>query len=589
MSERAAFYARVSTARQEQEQTIGSQLASLEQEAARRGWSIPKERRYIDDGFSGTRLDRPGLDALRDAAADGLLDVVLIHCPDRLARSYIDQHVVLEELTKRGVRVHFVERPVSACPEDQLLLQMQGVIAEYERAKLIERTRRGRLHKVRSGQLLPFTCAPYGYAIERSVDTPQGVVVINEVEAAHVRAMYRWVLEEGLSARQVAKRLNQLGIRPRRARAWRVSPVYNVLTNPAYTGMAQYGKRETVEPRRPQRPGVYRKRVKSSRRLRPVEQRLSVAVPALVDEATQQKVREQLKKNWVLSPRRVQYDYLLRSLVVCGTCGRRMDCVGQRKRTDPSRHYVYYSCNYDGPPGLTRELRCRARRVRADALDALVWQGLTSWLQRPELIAVEVHAWQDRREDSAQLARDQARLEGTCRSLQGQIERLVDAYQQGAIEVAELKARRERLETALQAAQGRLASVRAQQQDGPRLEALGEELNRFAAALRVGLEELDFTGRQRLVRLLVERVVVTGEQVTVEHVVPLSGRFCPLRSVAGGGGEGPARGGAGPGAAQAGAGAVAARGEAPGWRVEQAVALAAEGGGGWLEGAAWAS
>jgi site-specific DNA recombinase len=109
MSERVALYARVSTARQEQEQAIGSQLASLEQEAARRGWSIPAERRYIDDGFSGTRLDRPGLDALRDTAAKGLLDVVLIQAPDRLARSCIDQHVVLEELSRCGVRVHFKE------------------------------------------------------------------------------------------------------------------------------------------------------------------------------------------------------------------------------------------------------------------------------------------------------------------------------------------------------------------------------------------------------------------------------------------------------------------------------------------------
>jgi site-specific DNA recombinase len=152
MSQRAAFYARVSTARQEQEQTVASQLDAIERAANAMGLTVPPERRYVDDGVSGARLDRPSLDALRDAAADGLLDIVFVYCPDRLARNYVHQHVLIEELQRRGVEVHFVEHPVSERAEDRLLVQMQGVIAEYERAKIIERTRRGRLHKVRTGQ-----------------------------------------------------------------------------------------------------------------------------------------------------------------------------------------------------------------------------------------------------------------------------------------------------------------------------------------------------------------------------------------------------------------------------------------------------
>lgn len=236
MTERAALYARVSTARQEQEKTVASQVEALTQAANAQGLSIPQEHQYIDEGFSGSRLDRPGLDRLRDAAADGLIDVALIYCPDRLARSYVHQQVVLEELQKRGVRVHFVEHPVGERAEDRLLVQMQGVIAEYERAKILERTRRGRMHKVRSGQMLPFSTAPFGYTIFRSREVPQGVVVVNEIEAEYVRAMYRWVLEEHLSARQVAKRLNAQGLRPRRARLWLASSTHVVLTNPAYTG-----------------------------------------------------------------------------------------------------------------------------------------------------------------------------------------------------------------------------------------------------------------------------------------------------------------------------------------------------------------
>src|SRR5271156_2423953 len=148
MTSRTALYARVSTARQEQEQTVSSQLEGLECAAKDLGGVIAQERRYIDDGFSGSRLDRPARDALRDAAADGLLDRVLVYCPDRLARNYVHQHVLIEELGRRGVQAHFVERPIGERAEDRLLVQMQGVIAEYERAKIMERTRRGKLHKL---------------------------------------------------------------------------------------------------------------------------------------------------------------------------------------------------------------------------------------------------------------------------------------------------------------------------------------------------------------------------------------------------------------------------------------------------------
>jgi len=134
MTQRAAIYARVSTAQQEQERTEASQVVALEEAAGAMGLTVAEAHRYIDDGVSGSRLDRPGLDALRDAAADGLIDLMLVYAPDRLARNYVHQHVLIEELEKHGVAVHFVERPIGDRAEDRLLVQMQGVIAEYERA-----------------------------------------------------------------------------------------------------------------------------------------------------------------------------------------------------------------------------------------------------------------------------------------------------------------------------------------------------------------------------------------------------------------------------------------------------------------------
>ena len=151
---RIALYARVSTERQEQEETIDSQLAQLKVLAAQKGEVVIERDIYLDDGYTGELLARPALDRLRDDARDGLLDLILIHCPDRLARRYAYQVVVIEELEKYGCEVDFVNRTIAHTPEDQMLLAMQGVIAEYERAKIMERSRRGRLFKLRSGVLV---------------------------------------------------------------------------------------------------------------------------------------------------------------------------------------------------------------------------------------------------------------------------------------------------------------------------------------------------------------------------------------------------------------------------------------------------
>jgi site-specific DNA recombinase len=527
MSRRAAWYARVSTARQEQEKTVASQLEALERATSAMGLTVPPERRYIDNGVSGSRLDRPGLDALRDAAADGLVDLVFVYCPDRLARNYVHQHVLIEELNRRGVEVHFVEHPVTERAEDRLLVQMQGVIAEYERAKIIERTRRGKLHKLRTGQMLPYGSeAPYGYALVRLSEKVPRTVVIDEVEAQAVRAMYRWVLEDGLSARGVAKRLSAEGVRTRRGKMWTQSTVYNVLTSPAYAGQATWGRREDVEPKRVKKPGAHRRKSKSSFRTRPREQWLTVPIPPLVDEAMQQRVRTLLAKHKVVSPRNVQHEYLLRTLVVCGECGWRMECL--RHAPPHTKHeYFYYACRRNDP--TTSEQKCTARRVRREELDGVVWDAIVSWIQSPEMLRHEIEAWRSSQEGDAQRTQDLARLESAERRLQGQVERLVDAYQAGGITVDELKARRARLEAEKEAAHARRQELLAQEKDRARLGRLGEDLAAFAATLRTGLDKLDFLGRQRLVRLLLERVVVTGDHVAIEHAIPLSGRFGGLR------------------------------------------------------------
>jgi site-specific DNA recombinase len=527
MSRRAALYARVSTAHQEQEQTVASQVAALERAAEVMGLTLRADHRYIDEGFSGSRLDRPAFDALRDAAADGLIDIVLVHCPDRLARNYVHQQVVIEELTKRGVEVHFVEHPIGERAEDRLLLQMQGVIAEYERAKIVERTRRGTLHKVRSGQMLPFSRPPYGYAILRSPETPRGVLVVDEIEAEHVRSMFRWMTEEGLGVRQIAKRLNELGVRPKQRPFWVQTSVYRILTNTVYVGKAVYGKREFVEPKRPRKQGGYRKNQRSSARLRPSSQWIEIPVPAIIEVSTRDAALSRMAENKWRSPRNTKYEYLLRSLVVCGQCNWRMSVQHQ---TVHRYDYAHYACMHRAPEVTGRATKCTSRRVRAQDLDRIVWETLVGWIQSPEMLLREIDAWRASRARTVLANRDRIRLDAASRHLEQQIDRLIDAYQRGAISVDELKARRERLEAERDAAHARREELLAQEMDRARLDRLSLDLEAFAASLRDGLTELDFAARQRLVRLLVERVVVTGDEVAIEHAIPLSGRFSGLRS-----------------------------------------------------------
>ena len=250
----AAIYARVSTERQDREQTIDSQLALLTAWVQAQGYSLTDDHRYCDRGYSGARLDRPALDQLRDDAQAGAFDVVAILTPDRLARKYAYQALVLDELRRVGVDVVFVQHPVSDDPNDQLLLQIQAAVAEYERAVLGERFRRGKLHKARAGQYVAHV-APYGYRYVPKQEGAPGHLVIDAAEAELVRTLYDWLVDEHLTIRQILKRLNAGPWRPRSGKpCWSTSVVHHILSDPVYTGTAYANRYDYVPAARPRRP-----------------------------------------------------------------------------------------------------------------------------------------------------------------------------------------------------------------------------------------------------------------------------------------------------------------------------------------------
>jgi len=282
---RAAIYARVSTGRQERDQTIDGQLTALRQWATEQGYELRPEHVFTDEGYSGARLDRPGLDRLRDAAREGELDVLAVYSPDRLARKYAYQVLLLEELRKAGCAVAFVQRPVTDDPHDQLLLQIQGAIAEYERAVLGERFRRGKLQKARAGQWTAGK-VPYGYRYVPKRDGVPGHLLIDEAEAEVVRMLYRWLIDEHTTVRQILKRLAAGPWRPRCGRRlWSAAVVHRVLSDPVYTGTGYHNRYTFHAPRRPRAHGP-RTGERTCRRPRPRAEWIAIPVPAIIDEPT---------------------------------------------------------------------------------------------------------------------------------------------------------------------------------------------------------------------------------------------------------------------------------------------------------------
>ena len=258
----AAIYARVSSDRQKEDHTITSQTAALKEYAQTHDYLVPTEWVFEDEGYSGTTLERPGLEALRDLAARGEIQAVLVYSPDRLSRKYAYQVLLAEEFQRCGVTLVFLKAPAAETAEDRLLEQFQGMIAEYERAQILERSRRGKRHKAQAGVVSVLSGAPYGYRYIKKSDTAEAYYEVIEAEAAVVRTVFDLYTRAGVSINAIARLLNQQQIATRRGDTrWERSTVWALLRNPAYQGKACYGKTAIRPRQRITRPLRHRNRL----------------------------------------------------------------------------------------------------------------------------------------------------------------------------------------------------------------------------------------------------------------------------------------------------------------------------------------
>ncbi|MBC8423545.1 recombinase family protein [bacterium] len=520
MPRRAAIYARVSTSRQRKEATIDSQLTELRTRVERDGHQLLPEHIVVDDGQSGSYLERPGLDRLRDLARERAIDLVYVLSPDRLARKYAYQVLLIEELERFSCQLVFLGQASGDDPESHLLVQIQGVIAEYERAKICERSRRGKLHQARKGVVLSWK-APYGYRYVPRKGMQRGRWEINEAESPMIKMLFGWVQDEAISIRQATKRLNASAYRPRGGREqWSPSSVRAILTNEAYIGNAYYNRRRWIESDRTDQ--LFRKGRKTRSVERPRQEWIRIPIPALIEEETFARVQQQLQKNSAFSRRNLQRgeEYLLRCLVKCGVCGRSMVANSYGRHT-------YYRCAASTDHISTgRARKCPTPSVFAPDLDQLVWKEISTLLRSPTLVE---QAWQKQQgtglgnHDAAEAELN--RLEEQIRDARSQLRRLVDAYQRGWIHSDELTSRRPPLERQIVLWTAERDRLEAKKPQWREMQAISTDRNRFLEHIGTGLAKLDFNGKQKLLRKVIERVEVTAWDVRVKLAIPLSTNF----------------------------------------------------------------
>ena len=512
-----AIYGRVSTAKQEEDGTIETQLSAVREFAKKNNYAIVQD--YLDDGWSGDMLARPELDRLREDAKGKTRkwEAVLIYDPDRLARRYSYQELVIDELREAGVEVLFVTVSTPKNSEDKILHGVRGLFAEYERGKISERFRLGKLRTVKEGRIL-VSEALYGYRYIPKDETRHGYYEINEEEARVVRMIFRWVDEGGLTLRAVVRRLQKEGVKPRKSKrgVWNTSTLSHLLRNKAYIGEAHWGSSYAVVPENPLNTEKYKKNKKTSRKMKPESEWYTIPVPAIIERGVFERVRTRLVANFALCQRNKKNEYLLAGQIWC-PCGRRRTGEGAMH----GKH-LYYRCS-DRVYSYPLEGTCKEKGIQARDADRLIWEKITGLMQSPVLLMKELSRWGKERKGKAQaVISDVKALEKEIEKLAVQEDRYNKAYGAGVFTVEKLQ----EYVAPIREHKGVLeGQIRVERERSSQVEATSlpneEQLRRFTELTRQKFTTADFALRRIVVLNTIDRIVGTKERLQVWGTVPV--------------------------------------------------------------------
>jgi site-specific DNA recombinase len=505
MEVRAGLYARVSSEKQAKENTIASQLASLRERIVADGVALLPEHCFVDEGYSGSTLVRPALERLRDVAYAGHVDRLYVLAPDRLARNYAHQFVLLEELQKHGVDVVFLNQSLGNTPEERMLVQMQGMIAEFERAKILERSRRGKRHAAQQGSVSVLTQAPYGYRRHSKRLHGEARFEVVAEQAEIVRQVFAWVGRERLTLSEVRRRLRQRGVPSPSGQAhWSPRTLAFLLGNSAYRGQACY--RSGAGCAGDTAGGAAAKATPEA---------IAIAVPALVSDALFAAVQEQLQENRRRHRQRRQSEpHLLQGLVVCHECGRAFVHSMCRSARYP-RTYRYYRCTSMLAEGR-RQRACRNPAIAASTLEESVWQDVCALLREPRRLAAE---YQRRLTQTPPQAESALWLQQQQAKDRRVLARLIDAYENGLLQKEEFAPRLQRARERLQNWQTQLDELHAAQEQANVLQQALVRLEDFTARIESGLREPTPQQQRQILKALVKRVEIAQDKTRVIYKI----------------------------------------------------------------------
>jgi site-specific DNA recombinase len=522
----AAIYARVSSARQKKDETIASQTAALRAHAEQLGLEIPGEWVFEDEGHSGATLVRPALERLRDLVAGVGIDVVLCYSPDRLARKFAYQALLIEEFTRAGTRVEFVKGPRGDSPEDQLLVQFQGMFAEYEKAQIMERYRRGKTHRAKTGSINVLGGAPFGYRYIRKSEHAGAAYEIVEHEATLVVELFRRYADDGACIAELARWLSDQQVPTRTGKhRWDRSVVWGMLRNPAYAGRAVFGKTMVVH-QSPAVNRIARLQGRSTPRAhktadRPRQEWIEIPVPAIVDEDTFDRVASRLADNKRFATRNAKVPSLLQGLAACASCG--YGYYRTSTRTTNKKIY-YYRCLGSDDYRYEGGRVCANKPVRADHLDTVVWDHITGLLADPQLIHTEIDKRLDSARTTSPVAQQRKRLDTALAKTSNAIAAMIEALSEQLITIDELRARMPDLRARETNLRNQIQALDHQTADREAYLKLACDLEGFLTQLNAKAELSTVDERQRVLRLLVKDVLVGPDKITIRHRIPIRER-----------------------------------------------------------------
>ena len=505
----AAFYGRVSTQRQEDEETIENQVLTTKDFAKDNGHTIIKE--YRDEGWSGTILARPALDELRIDTKKKLWEAVIVYDPDRFARKYSYQALIIDELEEAGIKVLFVTTPPPKDDSDRLLYGVKGLFAEYERTRIADRFRLGKLRKAREGNVVTGQ-APFGYTYILKTKDREGYYEINKREANIVKMIFKWIGEEGLTIRKVVKKFEELGIPPRKSKrgVWNTSTLVNLLRNETYIGNAHYNRSYAVVPEKPLKNEKYKKIKKTSRKFKPEQEWISIKTPAIIDKKLYDKTHEQLKKNFELCKRNRKNDYLLAGKIYC-VCGNRRTGEGAQR----GKH-LYYRCA-DRVKSFPLPPNCREKGVNARIADKLVWEELKIVISSPDRVRKYLNDWiingQNNTISESKYSVDG--LEDQLNKIKKEEKRYIKVYGEGLITQDEFKDMVSDLRLKEVSLERQISSV-AQKEEPANIVAPTEDaINEFSKEYAAVLNGLNFEAKRAMMLHKVEKAIADQKTVRV--------------------------------------------------------------------------